>query len=379
METVYEDYSPKGVKFLYIYKALAHPELNGYVKPFTLDERLMHVKEAQRTLGSKITWIADSMSNDIKHALGNRENSEFVIDPDGKIVRMRSWSNPEQLRKDLTELVGPVENPTQIADLDMKKIEAPKAAASGVVSRIEKPGRMQPIKIKPKIGLDDTPFYAKLRVEVEPQVLRTGAGKMYIGFHMDPIYHVHWNNLVEPIRYELKAAKGTIVSPTSGKGPEVKEASDIDPREFLVDIENGKSGEPIELTAYYFACNDSEGWCKPVTQRYTIYLERDRDGGRVRRGGDPSEGRGFFPGGERGFPGRRGDFMAQLLDNDKNGDGKISKEEAPERFKERFDFMDGNGDGFIDKDELEKMAQRFRGRGGPGGRGRGRANRRDNR
>ena len=108
METVYEDYSPKGVKFLYIYKALAHPELNGYVKPFTLDERLMHVKEAQRTLGSKITWIADSMSNDIKHALGNRENSEFVIDPDGKIVRMRSWSNPEQLRKDLTELEIPV-------------------------------------------------------------------------------------------------------------------------------------------------------------------------------------------------------------------------------------------------------------------------------
>jgi collagen type III alpha len=71
--------------------------------------------------------------------------------------------------------------------------------------------------------------------------------------------------------------------------------------------------------------------------------------------------------------------MAQLLDNDKNGDGKISKEEAPERLKERFDFMDGNGDGFIDKDELEKMAQRFRGRGGPSGRGRGRANRRDNR
>jgi hypothetical protein len=118
---------------------------------------------------------------------------------------------------------------------------------------------------------------------------------MYIGFHMDPIYHVHWNNLVEPIRYELKPTKGTIVSPASGKGPEVKEASDIDPREFLVDIKNGKSGEPIELTAYYFACNDSEGWCKPVTQRYTIYLERDRDGGRVRRGGNPMKVVDFSP------------------------------------------------------------------------------------
>ena len=52
METIYRDYEPKGVKFRYIYKALEHPELDGYVQPFSLEERLMHVKEAGRRLGS---------------------------------------------------------------------------------------------------------------------------------------------------------------------------------------------------------------------------------------------------------------------------------------------------------------------------------------
>jgi len=33
------DYAPKGVKFYYMYKALAHPELDGYVNPFTLKIR----------------------------------------------------------------------------------------------------------------------------------------------------------------------------------------------------------------------------------------------------------------------------------------------------------------------------------------------------
>ena len=361
LETIYQDYSPKGVKFYYVYKSLAHPELNGYVKPFTLEERLMHVKEVERKIGSKITWLCDSMSNDLKHALGAENNSEYLIDPDGKIVRMRTWSDPKQLRKDLEELVGPVDKPTQISDLNLKTVAPkPKTASKGVVPRIKVPGRMLAVKIEPKI--EDTPFYVKLRAEVEQKVLRTGEGKVYIGFHLDPIYHVHWNNLTEPLQYELKPPAGTTVSPVSGEGPNVKEESDIDPREFLVDIKSGKSKKPIELAVHYFVCHDEEGWCKPVTQRYAIYLERDPDGGvvfsRGRMGGGSSGGRGGSPG---------GGFMARILESDKDGDGKISKEEIPERFKERFDFMDQNGDGFIDKDEVEKLTERFGGRGRSGG------------
>ena len=42
---------------------------------------------------------------------------------------------------------------------------------------------------------------------------------------------------------------------------------------------------------------------------------------------------------------------ATQLDTD--GDGKVSKEEAPEPMRGRFDSMDTNGDGFIDRSEHE--------------------------
>ena len=45
---------------------------------------------------------------------------------------------------------------------------------------------------------------------------------------------------------------------------------------------------------------------------------------------------------------------------DKDEDGKISKEEAPDRLKERFDEVDTNSDGFIDKEEQTAMFEAFR-------------------
>ena len=93
METIYRDYAPKGVKFYYLYKSLAHPGLMGYVGPVTLKERLMQIQEAKRTLGMEIPWLCDTMGNDLKHAIGDASNSEYVLDPQGKIVRARDWSD----------------------------------------------------------------------------------------------------------------------------------------------------------------------------------------------------------------------------------------------------------------------------------------------
>ena len=60
------------------------------------------------------------------------------------------------------------------------------------------------------------------------------------------------------------------------------------------------------------------------------------------------------------------------MNNDKNKDGKVSKDEVPERMKDFFDRIDANDDGFIDKKELEEMTRQFgerrRGRGREGNR-----------
>ena len=112
VEAAYRDYSPKGVKFYYVYRALAHPENNGIVKPFSLEERLMHVAEARTRLKTRVPWLADNMNNEFKRTIGYTNNSEFVLDPKGRIVHMQMWSNGDRLRAALEEHVGPVEKPT---------------------------------------------------------------------------------------------------------------------------------------------------------------------------------------------------------------------------------------------------------------------------
>ena len=275
------------------------------------------MKEARRTLGSGFTWICDAIDNPIKHALGNAPNSEFVVDGKGRLVRKRAWSDPAALRADLEELVGKVENPTDPADLELVQEAPPRAAARGVVKRIELPGDMRPLVIEPLIekGSDATPFYAKLRAEADSALLSEGKGQLHIRFMLDPLYHVHWNNLVEPIRVRFVESSGEKpgldgrVKPGEWTGPEVKEPADVDPREFLATVDMGDSREPLKLVVKYFACNDEEGWCRPVTQTYTVQLKGDRDGGRTRsrRGGQrPGGGRGDLAG-RPGF-GRRPDF-----------------------------------------------------------------------
>ena len=250
----------------------------------------MHVDEAKRTLGATIPWLCDTMANDLKHALGDRPNSEFVLDPEGRIVSMRDWSNPDTLRSELEELVGMVAKPTRIADLDLKIETTPKPAASGVVPRIKLPGGLQPLLVEPQEG--KTPFYVKLRAEAEQSVLRGQAGKLYLGFHLDPLYHVHWNNLAKPVSYEVVAPEGVTVSPAKGEAEKPEVDADIDPREFLIEVEAASLDKPLELTVRYFACNDEKGFCIPVTQRYVVHLNRDRDGGQARRSGSRPGGVG---------------------------------------------------------------------------------------
>jgi Ca2+-binding EF-hand superfamily protein len=44
--------------------------------------------------------------------------------------------------------------------------------------------------------------------------------------------------------------------------------------------------------------------------------------------------------------------LRRILAADKNGDGKVSLEEAPERLKKAFDKIDANSDGLLDSEEL---------------------------
>jgi collagen type III alpha len=85
-----------------------------------------------------------------------------------------------------------------------------------------------------------------------------------------------------------------------------------------------------------------------------------------------AELRPMFPGREGGQQGRGRPtspeaMIERIMSMDKDGDGKVSKEEAPEQMQRMFERGDADGDGAISKAEAERIAERMGGRGGQGG------------
>ena len=341
LEAVYRDYGPKGVKFFFIYKTLAHPELAGnYVQPFTLDERLAHARQAEKQFGVTIPWLVDAMDNRLKHALGDRPNSEFILDTQGKVVRKRAWSYPAQVRKDLEELVGPVAKITKAEDLKLKlQLTLKPPAARGKLERIKRP-RMQAIAMEPVIDPKGPPFYAKLRVEADADLVRNGSGQLYLGFHLDPFHNAHWNNLTPALSYKMDLPMGAKIAKSTGEATKVAFASDSDPREFLLDVDAWPD-KPIRLTVTYSACVEEA--CHVIKQEYVLHLRRDKDGGGAR-----GAGAGFWEPAE---------FAKQMMSRDKNGDKKLTKDEVMGLVVPHFEHFDTNKDRFLDAEELKEVSR----------------------
>jgi HlyD family secretion protein len=93
--------------------------------------------------------------------------------------------------------------------------------------------------------------------------------------------------------------------------------------------------------------------------------------------GSPGDrpGKGAKKTGKRGGKGKGGG-SSSLMQFDKDGDGKVSKDEAPAQMQQYFERLDTNGDGFIDRGESAASAARRQkggGKGRPGGSGGGRS------
>lgn len=80
-------------------------------------------------------------------------------------------------------------------------------------------------------------------------------------------------------------------------------------------------------------------------------------------GGQPGRGE-MGPGGQPGF--NLDQFIDRIMRSDTDGDGRLSRAEAPPMLSERFDDFDSDGDGFITRTELQARAAEIMGRG-PGG------------
>jgi hypothetical protein len=308
------------------------------VQPFTLSERLEHARQAERQLGASIPWIVDAMDNRLKRALGDRPNSEFIVNPEGIIIRKRAWSNPAQVRKDLEELVGPVDHITREEDVQLKLQLPPRMAASEhIMPRLSRP-KMQPILMEPQIESKGPVFYAKLRAEADAGLLKDGKGMLYLGFYLDPFHKAHWNNLTEPLSFRIETVEGVKIEKWEAAAAKVSAVSDAAPREFMLKVDAWPVDKPLRLKVIYFACVGEES-CYSVRQEYVLHRERDIDGGGAR-----GEGAGYWEPEE---------FAGRMLASDKDKDGKLKKSEATGIILPQFDKLDRNKDGFLDLAELE--------------------------
>jgi Ca2+-binding EF-hand superfamily protein len=98
-------------------------------------------------------------------------------------------------------------------------------------------------------------------------------------------------------------------------------------------------------------------------------LDKDGDGKLSREETRPVGG---FGGGGFGRGGGPGGFntaalVERIMGNDKNKDGKVTKDEMPENQQAFFDRLDENKDGALDKAEVEKGLANFGRRGGRSG------------
>ena len=244
-------------------------------------------------------------------------------------------------RKDLEQLVGPVKKITREEEIHLKLGVPPKTtSARGVVPRLRRQ-RMQPLELEPRIDPKGQPFYAKLRAEADSDLISTGKGKLYLGFHLDPFHQAHWNNLMKPLRFQLELPKGAQFDKESGEAAKVKVASDCDPREFLLKVENWPENEPVHLTVTYFACVEDKS-CLAVRQSYVLHRRRDRDGGGAR-----GEGAGYWDGEE---------FGRRLLARAKTHKDKLTKDEVMGLVRPHFEAFDKNKDGLLDLEELKAVA-----------------------
>lgn len=335
LEALYRDYQSKGVKFYFVYKTLANPGLGGFVSPYMMKERLVQVRQARLGLGTSIPWLCDTFGNEFLSAVSAKANTELIVDPSGKIIQARDWVDVGALRSDLATFVGSVENSINPAALSLKGQRPPPSARRHVLPVLEVPHGLTPVMIAPQRS--DRPYIAKLRAEADRNLIKDGKGKLYLGFHLDPIYAGYWNNERSPLRVDVRGNHGEIATPSTITATKGDQPKDIDPREFLIDIEGVTAETELQVKVNYVVCNDTVPFEEDVTQTYLVRLAPD-----------PFEN----PRTVRLAPQyRQGDIVLKFLENDKDNSGDLSGEEIPSGLS----GADGNKDGRVDAGEMKQV------------------------
>ena len=273
------------------------------VEAVTLSERLKQIAHANQELQTTIPWICDGLDGAVEKALGGAPNSEYVIDEKGVVLRKRFWHDPEELRSFLAARFGAVEKPTTVADLKREPIERAQSERRG----LKVPEGMKLCDVSPLRKVSEKePLYVKLVVEAGPELLKSGAGKLWLGLFVDPIYDRQWDKKAEPVQWELTCDDPSF---QAVKGKSAQDEGELGSREFLQDVKAAGKEATYLLTAN-FSLLDEAGKSQTFTEQYQFQIKASKRKAR-----------------------RAGDWMMKIVGDpmafDENQDGKVEQDELP--------------------------------------------------
>lgn len=348
IEAIAHDYHSLGVQFYYLYRFLSHPENNGYLQPFNQLERARQVQKAAELLMTKIDWLYDSMDNQTARALApENTNNVFVFSSDGKELFAGNLSDPAALRVALKNAAGEPDTVTSSSRFHSPLITPLNPSKPRLLDRVHfNPDKepFLPVQITPMDS--QMPYYAKLRVEASKALLRTGDGKLYLGFNVDPLYQMQWNNEGEPLEYEIRAMSPGIVAPSKNTAPLIEaQTTDTEPREFVLSAHQLDLSKPLILRVHYSVFSPSLNKSIDVQQRYLISLKADPCGGEAYR-------RQIAYKDEPRIKNTVStDMPFALRQYDSNGDGKLTRSEVSGNLWTKFPDIDTNRDGYLNREE----------------------------
>lgn len=347
LEAAAQDYSKKGIGFFYIHSYLTHPENNSYVQSILLAERFQHTQEAKKLLRTRIPWLCDGMDNSVATVLERGVNTLFIYTQDGVEKYAGNLSDMDRFRKILADTGGPIDSPTPANTFSSPEIAPIKYPAEQWMKRVKiRPPKDLFLPLKTTPSNSRKPFYVKLRAEASKELLETGNGRMYLGFHVDPLYEAKWNNLAMPLEYTIKMPRETAASPSKAQAQKVeKRPTDSEPREFMIEVRKWNATNPIAVTITYSILSTRSNRIIEVSQRHLIRLQVDPFGGAV-------IGR-QIPDGRKKEKVTSSIILFKNFDAD--GDGMLSREEAPGHLQSKWAEADANADGFVTEEEYRKL------------------------
>ena len=160
MEALNKAYAGKGISFYYVLSREPHPGFYGFTQTDSLEMRKEYVRLANAELTLALPWIIDDMTNTMQKTYGGMPNSEFIIDPDGKLLYSKDWANMDELKEWLEVNIGP----SGIPEEDWAALGAADQTARAIGDNDEVPATevpdtsLHPLDVKRLDGSDTLPF-----------------------------------------------------------------------------------------------------------------------------------------------------------------------------------------------------------------------------